>query len=260
MNTEMNTEDIFEKPENEHVYIWRYLDFAGFTSLLDKCALFFASAELLRKGDRFEGSFSKANLELRPELYKDLGDENIAYIRKTFYDTYKSKWSKEILINCWHLNEFESAAMWSLYSSNGRGVAIQSTFNGLKSSFVEHSNIKVYVGKVKYADYLTEFIPENNVFYPFMYKRKSFEHERELRAICWLPSTVFNEETTPEIMKELNSYGGIYIPIKIETLISKIFVSPLAPAWFKDVVVSMLKLYGLEIEVVQSSLSEDPVY
>ena len=60
-----NEHPIFEKPDNENAKIWRYLDFTKFVSMLEKKALFFVRADKL--GDQFEGSFSKANLELRPK-------------------------------------------------------------------------------------------------------------------------------------------------------------------------------------------------
>jgi hypothetical protein len=40
-----------------------------------------------------------------------------------------------ILINGWHYNEYESAAMWDLYSQANAGIAIQSTYRKLRDSF-----------------------------------------------------------------------------------------------------------------------------
>jgi len=57
-----------EKPTDENAKIWRYLDFAKFMSLLHRQALFFCRADKL--SDPFEGSFSKANLELRRGNYE----------------------------------------------------------------------------------------------------------------------------------------------------------------------------------------------
>jgi hypothetical protein len=41
---------------------------------------------------------------------------------------------KSTLVNCWHQNEFESEAMWRLYSENHKGIAIQTTFQDLVDS------------------------------------------------------------------------------------------------------------------------------
>ena len=61
---------VFEKPHDLNIKIWRYLDFTKFASLIDKQALFFSRADCL--GDPFEGSYSKANIKLRPTVYKDI--------------------------------------------------------------------------------------------------------------------------------------------------------------------------------------------
>ena len=34
-------------------------------------------------------------------------------------------------VNCWHINEHESAAMWDLYLKSNEGIAIQSTYQKL---------------------------------------------------------------------------------------------------------------------------------
>jgi hypothetical protein len=56
----------------------------------------------------------------------------------------------------------------------------------LKTSFNEYES-NVFIGKVRYIDYqstdFSNFIDENNPINRFLHKRKSFEHERELRAV-----------------------------------------------------------------------------
>jgi hypothetical protein len=49
------------------------MDFTKYVSMLDSGSLFFARADLL--GDPFEGSSSRANIALRPELYKEVAEE-----------------------------------------------------------------------------------------------------------------------------------------------------------------------------------------
>ena len=243
----------FEKPSDEDIKIWRYIDFTKFVSLLDKQALFFARADRLR--DPFEGSYSKANIELRPIRYKGIPEDSFNEMQRQF-----SSMSKECIrftiINSWHMNGYESAAMWELYLKSDEGVAIQSTFKRLKESFLNHAEHDVYIGTVKYIDYETEWLPEGFTFYPFLHKRKSFEHERELRAIVQKFPTKGNKiDYTQEIFDD-----GAYINVNLYTLIEKIFVSPTAPKWFNDVVKSIVNKYDLNKEVTQSSLAEGPVY
>ena len=84
---------------------------------------------------------------------------------------------------------------------------------------------------------------------PFVYKRRSFEHEHEIRAMVLVHNGEKNEKTS-----------GIYVSVSLNTLIEKIYVSPKAPKWFLDLVKSVSKKYGLDKEVIQSNLYNGLVY
>lgn len=248
---------IFEKPRNGNVKIWRYMDFTKFVSMLDKRALFFARADKLP--DPFEGSYSKANIEIRPKLYKDIPEFDI--FQKSVQGFSKDV-RKHVIINSWHMNDCESAAMWRLYLKSDEGVAIQSTFKRLTRSFDNHLTDNIYIGKVKYIDYKTEWLPEGNLFYPFLHKRRSFKHESELRAIILrFPSTGVPSETPKQIDLTQEIFDlGAYIDVETEVLVENVFVSPTALGWFKDLVKSVMNKYDLRKPVRQSSLAEGPVY
>ncbi len=243
---------VFEKPENENVKIWRYLDFTKFVSLLDTKSLFFARADKL--SDPFEGSYPEFNILLRPLVYQDLLKENFYKMQEQF-KTFNKEIRNFTFINSWHMNEYESAAMWKLYLKTDEGVAIQSTFKRLTECFNEYEK-DVFIGKVKYIDYKTEWLPEGNSFYPFLHKRKSFEYEHEIRAIIQIFPVKNNKlDLTQEI-----SDSGIYVSVNLDKLIERVFISPTAQTWFIDLINSIAKKYNLEKEVVQSSLAERPVY
>ncbi len=242
-----------EKPTNENAKIWRYLDFTKFVSLLDRQALFFCRADKL--SDPFEGSVSKANLELRrgnyermPKLAQEIMDKRC--------DPSLKEMKKVTCINCWHINEYESAAMWKLYLKSEKGVAVQSTIKRLRGSFNKQDEIPI--GKVKYRDYGVEVVPEYHPIFAFFYKRKSFEYERELRAAI---QSIPGPFVQPEIDKTEQEIGdGEYVSIDLDILIEKIFVSPKAPKWFRELVESMVARYNVSKEISQSSLSSDPIY
>jgi len=157
---------------NDNMTVWRYLDFTKFVSILDRQALFFCRADKL--DDPFEGSQTKANVPLRAELYKDnISPEDISG---------DYKWLTKITaINCWHINSYESFVMWKLYLKSNEGIAIRSTFRRLRDS-LKDTKPDVYIGKVNYIDYEKDNIPKDFLS-PFLHKRKSFDHEKELRAI-----------------------------------------------------------------------------
>jgi len=245
---------LFEKPTDENAKIWRYLDFTKFVSLLDRRALFFPRADML--ADPFEGSYSRANVALRPTVYKDLPKESL----EKMFEQHRTL-SREIrrftLINCWHIGEHESAAMWRLYLKSDEGVAVQSTFARLADSFRDCAEHTVHIGKVNYIDYETDWLPEGNSFYPFLHKRTSFEHERELRAI--IQKLPVADGGGVDWTKELFDVG-VYVPVDLDALIESVFVSPTAPTWFGELVRCVTRKYGLEKEVMQSQLGQDPVY
>jgi hypothetical protein len=92
-------------------------------------------------------------------------------------------------------------------------------------------------------------IPDGNAFHALFYKRRSFEHEHELRAALLRP---------PSEAKE--PIPGLYVPCDVNILIDEIFVSPESPNWFKELVSSILEKYSLDREVKRSNLDEDPLF
>jgi len=239
---------IFVAPEDENESIWRYIDLGKFIFLLDRKTLYFTRSD--KFNDMFEGSYSKFNIENRSSIYKD-ADKLVELIPKITKDS-----RKYIFINCWHMNQYESAAMWNIYSKTNESIAIQSTFKRLKDSLNSNSK-KIYIGKVNYADYNTEWIPEGNMLYPFLYKRKSFEHEKELRAIYFeLPPA----EKEIIYLNQEALHDGIYVDIDINELIETIYISPLAEQWFYDLVKSIVRKYNYDFKIRKSDLSNSPVY
>ena len=232
----------FTPPENEDAKIWRYMDFTKFVSLLDKGALFFARAD--RLGDPFEGSYTKATL-ISSEIREKASD----------FRWFIEALVKNTTINSWHLNENESAAMWKLYLVSNEGIAIQSTFNRLKNSILGEQEVRI--GKVRYIDYENDVISDENLFNPFLYKRKSFEHELELRAIV----SIFPNKTATilDIIKPTIE-NGIYIPVDLETLIETIWLAPTCPTWLKELVTSVTKKYGLNKDIFPSKLNAKPIF
>ena len=225
------------------------MDFTKFVSLISSSNLFFCRADLFK--DPFEGSYSKANVVLRPQAYQGLSPEHIDKIISngaTF-----SKWIREwTYISCWHANEFESAAMWDLYAKTDEAVAIETKYSSLKNVLPDNS----FLGLVKYIDYEKDWLPEGNTFYPFTHKRKSFEHEKEARAIIQdLPI----EGERIEVGKN-NVSSGANIGVDLNALVEVVHVSPTAPAWFAELVSSVAKKYSISADVKQSSLYSQPVF
>jgi hypothetical protein len=245
----------FEISHDGSTKIWRYIDFTKFVSMLDKKSLFFCRSD--RLSDSFEGSTTKANIKSRQEMFR----QHEAYIDDILQRHSEScrEYRNKVNVNCWHINNYESAAMWKLYLKSNEGIAIQTTINRLKESF-KNTSKPVFIGEVKYIDYDNDHIPENNIIYSYLHKRKSFEYEQELRVIY-----PFMDLVGPDENGVLFSYAkidemGYYIEVDLDILIDKIFVSPVAPEWFCDLVKSILEMYHINKEVVRSNLAKDPIY
>jgi hypothetical protein len=254
---------VFHAPDNPSIYIWRYIDLAKYISLLDQRALYFCRADKL--DDPFEGSLPSLNVNARsthPHINGTVtaSDGTIETTAAALSRQYRIA-RTQAFVNCWHMNTHESAAMWQLYCSNTQGIAIRSTYQALCDSF-QKSPPSVFVGAVNYIDYDLEPIRGGNtlvllnLFSPLLHKRRSYQHEAELRAIVpWelpdkLPKSVWQEP------KEV----GILVPVELDILLESVFVAPNAPTWFFDVVRSVSTKYGLSAPLRYSRLGEAPLF
>ena len=180
-------EEKFIPPKSENTIIWRYMDFTKFMFLIENNALFFPRSTFLP--DKYEGYYPDLQAEKLKQAHTNW-IESSSLPEKIKEDS-KSVRSEEteiksyICINSWHMNEFESDALWGIYSKEGKGISICSTYKLLKET-LNSNNRKLNVegiGIVNYIDFNKESIPENNLFYRFMYKRINYKHENELMHI-----------------------------------------------------------------------------
>jgi len=246
----------FIPPEDVNVKIWRYMDFTKFVALLDSRSLWFTRSDKFE--DPFEGSYPKMNIVARENIsgVSDAEKPIISKLIKGSSDV-RRNWTHYVAINCWHMNEHESAAMWSLYLKSNEGIAIQSTFQRLRDSFSRAEN-DVYIGKVSYIDYNHEVIDNPSILSAFLYKRASYEHEKELRAVILrLPGAGprgldFSRETMD---------NGILVPVDLPLLVQTVYVAPNAPSWLTNLIKSVMHTYGFDFPLMPSPLlSEQPQY
>jgi len=242
---------VFTPPNNEYATIWRFLDFTKFVSLLDRKSSYFCRADLIGD-DPFEGAYSNYTLENIRNYW--IVDEDWSMMELAHVMDMAKNFPKFHYLNCWHVNDVESAAMWKLYTKDSnQTIVIKSTYKKLCQSF-HKARFPIYIGLVNYIDYDTEEIPTDDPLRPYVYKRKSFEHERELRAVISnLPHNPWRDES---------QFGepGLYIPTNLEYLIDKIYVAPASPPWFKDLVTALMEKYEIDKPIESSRLDERPMY
>ena len=247
----------FEVPPGS-AKLWRYLSFAKYVSMLHTRSLFFCRLDNL--GDPFEGAMGarimedkwcdhyraffrhailnpppghKCNLsaaEVEGEadrLLRDFRSGNLVKPKSTY-------------VSCWCEGDHESDAMWRLYSGDSATAVAIGTSAGRLSKSTE---TQINIGRVKYIDYGRQY---PDISYPHFFKRKAFEHEREVRAV------IISDP------KPLTTVPGMLVGVDLNTLITSVRISPLANAWFREIVEDVTSRYDLSFSVSSSSLSEEP--
>jgi hypothetical protein len=197
------------------------------------------------------------------------------WLRRRFYDR------RTFSVNCWHLNSDESAAMWMQHAGGGHGIAITSSYNNIIEALADAKE-RTFVGMVKYLDWNTEPV-DITIMLPFS-KRRSFNYENELRIVyrdltiqepieiaCQKLSdhrmdhlyrriaTPINWDMIEEEVKSVKYELGYYIPVKLDTLINEIYVSPTSPKWFLEVVEEVCNKFGVVSKPHRSDLLSSPI-
>jgi hypothetical protein len=220
-------------PNDPNTIVWKYLDLSKFLDLLLSRQLFMSRSDKFE--DQYEGTFSEPTYE---EI-KKLSENNPEFLKY-----YKSQREK-VAISSWHINEYESFAMWQIFTQNSEGLAIQSTIERLQNALEVETYYKQYIGEVNYIDYKKEYIPFEDMFFPFLFKRKSFQYEREIRVISDVSAL------------GLEIDNGLKIQIVINQLIEKVYIHPKSENWYKKLVIELVRKLGYDFEIEKSDLESD---
>lgn len=269
---------------NDESYLWRYIDFSKFVSMLLKKSLYFTKTSLFK--DPFEGaigildnkeSYDKSMLfalmvanmtaptkdrgPISPN--KEITDRALSILDCTDPSKLTAEGEKllneakelsqqlennrlprreYIFVNCWHESDYESDAMWMLYSKDiTNAIAIRTTYRKLYLALNKDPDIDI--GRVNYIDFNKNFSATNSTQW---YKRQSFAHEKEVRAVLISPSH--------------RDLFGVDLRVDLDLLIDKIYISPYADNWFVELVKDICNKYGINKEILYSDLSKKPLY
>jgi hypothetical protein len=235
----MNNQTIYiYRPKNLDRRLWRYMSFLKFVDLLQRRCLWFTRLDQFQ--DPYEGFL--------PAIISGRSCGEPRTVQPDFaYDS----WRKTACANSWYMSDYESAAMWDLYSKDG-GVAVTSRVSRLEQSFppdFDSGAWGLYGNAVKYVDFETaqlQTIDAQDAVIrasELLCKRKSFEHEQEYRMLL----TLEKDEQDRDIR-------GKFVPVVLEQLIEEVYVSPTAPTWVAEVVRKAVQTYNLDVPVIQSDL------
>lgn len=293
---------VFKDTPSPNSKLWRFMSLAKYISLLESKSLFLSNLENMAKLDPFEGIYPHSKFHHREwktiddvpvekvkevERYQPTGelDKNKGlsrykeHIELQISRSYANR--KSYFVNCWHANEYESSAMWDIYSSKEEGLSIITSPKSIQDALSGCSE-KIFCGLVSYGDYNDKCfeINEENLFNLIMSKRESFSHEREFRIVYWDTSvthkkkeiafaylgpegrhSVTTEETFEREIEEIEwveKRPGHLLKCDLSKLIHTIYVSPLAEEWIFELIKDVTKKYSVDAPVIKSDLMTVP--
>ena len=218
--------------------IWRYMSIEKLLGLLCDEALFLAQLDGF--ADRWECVLPKQLEDARWNMGLS-GDVVACVVKET------RKW---LFVNCWHIGKEESAAQWHQYGQE-TGMAVRTTVGRLKHAITDPK--PVYIGRVKYCDHKTHYRPPDKPFdfpEPAFLKRRSFEHEKELRVLYWEP--IARRQAKPAASHRLS--------VDLKQLIERVYISPIAPKWLGSYVKELTTRFDLpDVPVVRSDLYDEHI-
>jgi len=238
----VNEDDRIEVPENLDVKIWRYMDLEKLIYLLESGRLYFSNIHKLKAMDPYEGTLLHSNILAQ-------ADTKVARDFKIKMDSCGTQ-----AVNCWHMNNDQSMAMWKFYSQQGYGISVQSTYRRLKD-VLHKSDLSIYLGKVQYIDHIEESQIEGrwaeDAIASCFIKDKSYKHENEIRALIW-PTEKYPDKITIE--------GSICVDVDHSVLIEAIYIGPGCHKSFVSYVNWICKEYKFNVNVIRSNLLDEPLY
>jgi hypothetical protein len=203
-------------------------------------------------GDSYEGHYTRYSVQAEDAFVRfveergSIGEANARERYKEMLEFVK-KVKLQMYVSSWHMNEEDSAYMWKLYTTMNDAICVTSTFQKLFDALPQ----EVHFGVVKYIDYEHDSIDMWNYLNYITHKRLSYAHEKEARAV--INTGQFGSRYTEE-----NS--GVKVGIDLTNAIDAVYLSPSSPPLLLDIVLGLIRTYGLKVMVWQSEVNAPPPY
>jgi hypothetical protein len=215
---------VSEEPVSDDTVIWRYFKFDRFVDVLETHSLWFSRP--FKFDDRWEGLFPPSYIR-RTRQYADAAGIPFEEFDRDFR-TRRLRHQYGHFVNCWHMSDHESDAMWRLYARARRGIAIRSTVGDVKECLRAHNS-----GKVIYYDPSHDVRSAGMVGpHDILFKRNAFSCEQEYRF--WFDDDELSNEIEAgkKLRKKDLSPGRRVDTGDMGRLIQKIVVAPGASEQF----------------------------
>ena len=202
----------------ESTVIWRYFSFERFLDILKTNSLWFSRPFAYE--DLWEGMFPPSYLK-RTRQY--------AKAQRMSFEEFDRDFRTRLLrhryahfVNCWHMSDNESDAMWKLYAIAPKGIAIRSTVGDVNECLRPHNS-----GRVIYYD-PSHDVRSPTIFGPhdILFKRSSFSWEQEYRFWFDDDELLQKIEAGEEFREEVLCRGRLVGITEMQRLIKKIVVAP----------------------------------
>ena len=241
--------------------LWRYMTFEKFCWLLETSKLYHTRLDQFR--DPFEGAVTDFYAQMR-----DTGKIDPYFGLKEHEPLMFKEHRFRRFATCWHASKDESDALWQLYASGGAGIAVESTMECIQKAVDLTPYKSGILGQVEYVDFETHDMlidrsPHNVIQLGYL-KRKSFEHEKEVRGIIIkdhiVEGGIFNFDDAYIEKQRVEQPVGITAKVDLKELIKSIVISPSASHFVEELVNIVTERHGLQHLVRRSKLLGNPVY
>ena len=247
MSEQFEYHPCFPQPSDPSVRAWRYMDLAKLLSLVSKRELYLRRLDLLP--DKYEGLYPRRVRKALAEHYATQGLNQSEAIEFANHQVDYAKQHRETMyVNCWHLDDHESEAMWRIYCGNDSGLAIVLPYVDLRTLMISTGH--AWIGEIQYLDYDSDLLSPGNVFRVALHKRREFSHEKEARIVSF---------SNVEFATPADRPAGISIAWQVE-VIQKIVVNPYAAEWYVEMVCDVVERLapGLGSRVERSGMAAEP--
>jgi hypothetical protein len=227
-----------ESPPDTTV-IWRYISLEKLHRLLMDKAIYFRRADLF--DDPLEGILPGGTV-------KDIKNELPADIAQILTGVSNAN-RGYMFVSCWHANANESAAMWELYASKEKGMAIETTIGDLNAAITAKENYRF--AKVEYVEHAHHSNSDGDIYKSVFIKSKPFSHEQEVRLVHYSggPPTGLFSFPIPTDKRE-----GMNLSVDVQALVKKIHLAPKSDSEFEVAVRKLLNEHSLAADIWKSKL------
>lgn len=245
-----NFKSNFLSKKLQGIILWRYMSIEELQDILENKVLQLTPA--LKFEDHWEGHIP---LKWVKNWYKKLFSmPDAAEIDDNFAHYYVECVKHNTFIKCFHNAEIESEIMWRSYSPKGKGVAIQINSDELSSPvhLYKPHDLNCRVVPITYVPVFTEDNPVMKPETMYLFKRKEFEHEKEVRIIGQNVKKVVEDHN--QIVGNFYRVGqwdthllipdfGQSVPIEPNHVIQSIVVNPFDDGQIAKSVIALVNKY-----------------